>query len=292
MGSNPQLSTPLMSITIPTRNAASHLGSTISSIRDACSLPHEIIVADGGSMDETVAVASRLGVEVIPGQHLLLHARRIMADAARADIVVLVDADQITGKKSLDIAYKQIMSGAYDMVALGERVLNPRTVFARGSDADKILCGLNFQDHLDPYRGVILPRVFKRDLLLRALSDIPLEYDDFVVAQDHALIYEAAYRHSNRVFFLPNSIFHVEPDRLRDVWKKNFRYGMTSRMLTSFESDASLSKSKMHRLGFRQGSVRLKLWSYVFLLLKAPAWGCGMILGSFQLRFPRYFKIQ
>ena len=54
----------MVSVIIPTLNEAELLPDTLKAIR-ANRTPHEILVIDGGSADETVAVATEAGSRVI-----------------------------------------------------------------------------------------------------------------------------------------------------------------------------------------------------------------------------------
>ncbi|MGA9582381.1 MAG: glycosyltransferase, partial [Allosphingosinicella sp.] len=51
----------MLSVVIPTLNAAATLGPCLESVREA----DEIIVADGGSADGTAAIAERSGARLV-----------------------------------------------------------------------------------------------------------------------------------------------------------------------------------------------------------------------------------
>ncbi len=55
----------MISIVIPTLNESNCLADTLQSIFDAVSNPIEIIVVDGGSIDNTVEIATEFGVQVL-----------------------------------------------------------------------------------------------------------------------------------------------------------------------------------------------------------------------------------
>lgn len=54
-----------LSVVIPTLNAAAALPSCLAALDDAESLDLEVVIADGGSTDDTVAVASAAGATVV-----------------------------------------------------------------------------------------------------------------------------------------------------------------------------------------------------------------------------------
>lgn len=93
---------PLLSVLLPTRNAAKTLAATLSKlapIREA--FPCEVIVADGGSTDDTVAVAESFGAKVVrlppgmpPGRGQQL---RNAALAARGEWLFFLHADSRPG---------------------------------------------------------------------------------------------------------------------------------------------------------------------------------------------------
>jgi|ERR1035438_10221566 glycosyltransferase involved in cell wall biosynthesis len=270
---------PNLSVTIPVRNGASTLALALSSIPAAVGeLSYEVIVIDGGSSDGSLEIARRCGCTVIQGDHKLLAARRLGVKASSAPVVVLLDADQILCEGSLAQAVQAINEGA-EIVALGERVWRPTTAFQRWSDADKQLIEMNVASQLDPMRGVILPRVFDRQIINGAFEAIPLECDSYVIAMDHAMVCYEASRLSNRVDYVPSAVFHNEPKSIFDVWAKNYRYGKSIAVQRRQKSYVELITAKNRRLLSSKGPIRLKWRSIFFLAAKAPAYFLGEAIG-------------
>ena len=82
-----------VSVIIPALNEAAHIAATLENARK-CS-PHEIIVVDGGSADETCAVAQRSGATVIHSKPC--RAWQMNAGAARAtgNVLLFLHADTV-----------------------------------------------------------------------------------------------------------------------------------------------------------------------------------------------------
>ena len=89
-----------LSIIIPTLNEAGYLPVTIEKIKQNAGFgePHEIIIIDSGSTDETCDIALKLGVKVIrststsPGRAYVLNEA---AQFAKGDVILFLDADTL-----------------------------------------------------------------------------------------------------------------------------------------------------------------------------------------------------
>jgi glycosyltransferase involved in cell wall biosynthesis len=271
----------MVSITIPTLNSAKTLGMAIESIKvQVLGDELEIIVVDSGSVDDTVKIAARSGARVITDSGRLLGARRRGLDEAKGQCIVLLDSDQVLRPNSIRAACDLIANGC-DMVALGERVYEPASITARLSDLDKQLLSHDVSSQLDPVSGVILPRVFRRQILENAFANIPRSLDGIVVAHDHAIIYFEAFKISKAVGYVPDAVWHVEPDRILSLWQKNFRYGWSTRQLLKTGCYGELVRHKT-RLRTIQGrtDLRLRIASLAFLTLKAGAYIAGYVVGG------------
>lgn len=79
----------MLSVVIPTLNAAGTLATTLASVAEA----DEVVVADGGSSDGTPALASSLGARVLPTQQGRGTQLAGGVQAARGDWLLLLHAD-------------------------------------------------------------------------------------------------------------------------------------------------------------------------------------------------------
>jgi uncharacterized protein len=82
-----------VSVIIPALNEAAHIAATLEYVRK--NSPHEIIVVDGGSADETCAIAQNCGAKVIHSKPA--RARQMNAGAAQAtgNVLLFLHADTL-----------------------------------------------------------------------------------------------------------------------------------------------------------------------------------------------------
>jgi len=267
---------PKVSIIIPTRNSASTLESCLKSVENQTYLDFEIIVVDSNSVDNTTTIAKKFKCKVIMTEWKLLGARYLGMEASEGDYILLLDSDQIleenTIQKSMDYFNK------YDMLCLEEKSLNPKTLIEKMFNADRRLILKDSNLQLDPIYGAMLPRFFKRSVLSKAFTSIPSRFLPFVVAHDHAIIYFEAHKVSAKVTIIPNAVQHKEPSGILELWKKNFRYGRSTKKLSKEKYYNDLVKRKTRFRKSKSSLSKDKIMSSLLLLIKAPSYLIGYYL--------------
>lgn len=87
----------MISIIIPTLNEASVIGDTIARLQAGLSMPHEIIVTDGKSTDQTAEIAKAAGATVVKyagsARQTIAMGRNDGAAAAHGEFFAFMDAD-------------------------------------------------------------------------------------------------------------------------------------------------------------------------------------------------------
>ena len=82
-----------LTVIVPTLNEAAHLQAALSSLpREA-----EVVVTDGGSVDETISIATRSGARVVTGSRGRALQMNRGAGAARGDTLLFLHADCTLG---------------------------------------------------------------------------------------------------------------------------------------------------------------------------------------------------
>lgn len=123
----------LVSVVIPTRNAATMLSDQLEALaQQTYANPWEVVIADNGSTDGTFELARSWAAE-LPGRRVVRgserrgvnHARNVGAAAARGDFLVFCDADDIATREWLQAMAEaartaDIVGGYLDQDALNE----------------------------------------------------------------------------------------------------------------------------------------------------------------------------
>lgn len=85
---------PTVSVVIPVRDDATELRVCLELLARQTQAPHEVIVVDNGSSDDSAAVARTAGARVVPEPRVgIPHAAATGYDAATGDLIARLDAD-------------------------------------------------------------------------------------------------------------------------------------------------------------------------------------------------------
>lgn len=266
---------PLVSIVIPTKNSKKTIRMTLDSIKQQSYSNIEIIVVDSYSEDNTLDISREFDVKIIQTKDKLLGARYAGLFQSKGELVLLLDSDQILRKSGLENAV--VLMNKFDMLILEESTYNPKTWLQKMFIYDRKLIHENFHNHKDPLEGALLARLFKREILEQAMKSIPTKLLSFVIAHDHAIIYYETYKISRNVGFLTDALSHIEPSSLSGLWKKNYRYGQSTKQLVNSGEYLTLLKRKVR---FRKRvlnweNIKSIIISDLLLLIKFPAYQLG-----------------
>ena len=112
---------PAISVVICAKNEAQRIETCLKAV--SAMGPEEIIVVDGSSTDETAQIAQRFTDRVIISTAgNLTSDRQIGIDAARHDLICMIDADHRPKADALDTLYQDLQDYALDVVQAGIRV--------------------------------------------------------------------------------------------------------------------------------------------------------------------------
>ena len=198
-----------VSAVVPARNAAAWLGECLESI--GSQHPHEMIVIDGCSTDDTVKIARSWGASVISDEGNGLPAARMLgARTAQSDVVAFIDADVVLPPGSLERLLDEFETGGYDGLQFG---------LASESDGPgywgRALAWHHNHSRVRTWFGVCAT-LMRRDVLLSAGFD-----DNFRSGEDSELrirLEEAGYRIGVSNTTLVRHRFGDTFDAAKDQW--------------------------------------------------------------------------
>jgi glycosyltransferase involved in cell wall biosynthesis len=226
---------PKVSINCPTRNNIKTIGLVLDAVRKQTNQDFEFVLLDSSSTDGTIQEVLEFGNAVpfpvriihIPGA--LLEARIIGAKQSVGEYILFLDSDQVLHPKAVEWLVEGIDKGKHDAMWLYERAYNRHKWVPRLYDADRIIV----QEYLK--EDVVLPRFWKKDLLLKSMENIPTSIFPFCYSHDHLFIFKEFQKISMNIGGVGTeeepAVEHNEPDSLKNIWKKQYTYGITTRQL-------------------------------------------------------------
>ena len=128
-----------ISVVIPARNAARHVGDAIDSVLSQSVAPREIIIVDDGSTDDTSecvrAFGSRITLIVQSNAGAAAARNRGIAEA-RCEAIALLDADDLMAPRRLELQGAHLAHDPHCAVVLGRQLTfsSEQERFALGSN--------------------------------------------------------------------------------------------------------------------------------------------------------------
>jgi len=264
----------LVSITIPTYNSEKTLEITLNSVKEQTYQNIEIIIIDGYSKDKTLNVAKKYGAKVILCKGKLLEARIKGAKASKGKYILLLDSDQILEKTVIERSVKKMKK--YDSLWFFERAYNRKKWLPSLYDADRLLV----QTYWDPNEDIVLPRFFRKDLLLKALNKIPKKYINICAAQDHIITWYEFKKLTKSNGSVENAVQHIEPSNLISLFKKQWRWGKTTRDFYETGIYRELITKKDSFRKFRKEHLNWSIKSIILRVLRGIPYKLGYFFGK------------
>ncbi len=263
----------LVSVTIPTYNSEKTLGQTLESVKNQTYKKIEIIIIDSYSKDKTLEIAKKYNARIVMCKGKLLEARIAGTKASRGKYVLLLDSDQILEKTVIERSVNKMKE--YDSLWFWERAHNRKKWLPSLYDADRQLV----QTYWNPNADIVLPRFFKKNLLLKAYSKIPEKYIDVCAAQDHIVLWYEFKQLSKKNGKIENAVEHMEPDTLKVLFKKQLRWGKTTRDFykTGLYRELITKKDGFRKFRFKHLGWSIK--SFILRILRGIPYKLGFWFG-------------
>jgi glycosyltransferase involved in cell wall biosynthesis len=252
--------TPPISVVVPVFNGADFIAATLESIRRQDVPGVEVVLADGGSTDNTVRIAEAVGLanlrvisERDRGQ---LDALQKGVKAATGDVIVWINGDDI------------VMPGAFQTVLAAFRD-HPEADYIYSDDAafnepvrgfyyGASIKGLNDLDHLLFYRQLYSECVYWRRNITKYLSD---DYFDMRICTDYAFFLNM--RWGRKGFWVPQRLgaFRIREGQASGAFGERFKAEFTK-----------IRTNQARNVGFSPAFVviaRIVYWPWFALRQKA-----------------------
>jgi GT2 family glycosyltransferase len=258
----------VLSVVIPVLNAAQSLGVQLDALAaQTYEGAWEIVVADNGSSDETVAIvravsSGRPNVRLVDASDRrgTSHARNVGAAAARGGFVLFVDADDLVMPTWLDAMARAADTCAAVGGCLERTLLNP----ARLS-----LPGLERSTSLQMWPG-FLPFASGASCGLRAalLREFGGFDESYRAGGDDVELFWRLQLAGHEVCFVPDAVVaYRERAELRQVARQFYRYGLQDPHL---HRDFRLAGMPPGRVG-----AGIRAWGHLLLLAPWYWWDPG-----------------
>ena len=222
-----------ISVVIPTLNSEKTIRVAVSS---SLKVADEVIVVDSFSTDRTVEIAEKEGARVLQVRGSRLIARVEGAKIASGDYVVNLDSDMYFSENFKGFEEK--------VIALGEITVGKGVVHKLMS-MDREITHKRWAENLSVGNGGIIPRMYDRQLLLKAYEMIPLNLKDRLNAFEDSVIYFNVMKlYKGKVQFIPNAVYHVEDDSLWHFMRKWYKYGKNAKLLRGTEYERFIYERK------------------------------------------------
>ena len=263
----------LVSVTIPTYNSEKTLEKTLESVKNQSYKKIEIIIIDSYSKDKTLEIAKKYKAKIVMCKGKLLEARIAGTKASKGKYVLLLDSDQILELTVIERAVEKMKN--YDSLWFWERAHNREKWLPSLYDADRMLV----QTYWEPNEDIVLPRFFKRDLLLKAYNKIPKEHINICAAQDHIVLWYEFRNLTKKNGKIENAVEHMEPDSIKVLFKKQWRWGKTTKDFykTGLYRDLITKKDKFRKLRFKH--LKWSIKSFILRILRGIPYKLGFWFG-------------
>lgn len=248
----------------------------MNSVRNQSYPDIELIIVDSQSTDDTINIAQKYSARIVNTDWKLLGARYLGFGKSKGEYILYLDSDQLLYLDTIERSVTSVDS--YDMLCLEEESYAPNSFLQKLIDADRKLVH-SFPDlHLDPLRGVMIPRFYKRTLLEIAFKKIGPNDIHNIVFFDDSIIYYEVYSISRKVGVVNRAIIHIDSSSVFDFCRKSYWYGKTTQQLLKTNMYTKFLKRKARlRRGTSFNLISIK--SIMLFLLKNIPFFIGVLVG-------------
>ena len=208
-----------------------HLRECLDSIFQSNFQEFEVIVNDSSGSPVVSDILKDYSVRTIERKSKSFESRYITTMTSKGEKVFIFDETRLMEKTLLE----DVNNKNNDMLVIKERDIGKGIVnYFSNLDKSNVPNDLSI---LDPMRNKsVIPRVYRREIIVSALETVKKHLSEDILSQvvglDLELIYLESYNLTKDIGFISSSeVMHYGDERIREVFRKYYRYGYTQRML-------------------------------------------------------------
>ncbi len=237
----------MVSIVIPTLNEERDLPTAMEAIAQQTFRDFEVVVVDSGSSDKTREIAVKEGARVVDYPGRPMGARWKGFAESKGDLILFLDADQVLYPDTIMRATEKMRE--VDMLVLEETTYRPSNFLQRELCRQKAAMHREF----DPASGAgpnLYPRVFRREILVKAYETLDESMMARVFAYEDGLLFQRTSAVSRKVAMLPRGLQHMEERDWLELIRHSYKAGRSARSvnMSALVGDEGRGETQWQRL--------------------------------------------
>ncbi len=263
-----------LSVIIPVRDAAWCVEKLLISLRTNLSVPHELIIVDNGSRDNTMDVVLPYADKVIISDGGVGDCRHRGALASKGTLLLFLDADHQLLPGTIESAMDIMRLTSADAIVIPERPARQT-----GRLVDRLIF---HERRLTEAAGLGIPRFFRRSVYLE------------IAGLSSGVVFGEDWRLRSSSHFVKLSevpLLHSEPLTLRALLYKYLKYGLRTALIGGSNSKDLGMKERFRRftallmdLSLRQSLIILPVLAIKVAKTAAFAFGYCSGRSAFYMR--------
>lgn len=276
-----QTENPQVSVIIPTYNSAETLHSCLRSLEEQTYKPHEVIVVDSHSLDETIEIAKHHDALVFLRDSNQAEARNVGLARSSGKYVLFLDSDQSLSPSVIEECVGKCEKEKAGMVRIPELFVGKGYWSSCSSMWKNAYEDVEFQH--EKRSGLMHgePRFFDKAMLQKSGA-----YDPGLIWGEDYDLYERLRRAEVKEAFCSSVLYHQEATSIKEIFLKNLRYGKSMPPFVKQTENLIFPKMMTHALltfvevvrGSRNPAV--VLGCFLLLLVKSSSMVIGILRGD------------
>lgn len=268
---------PLVSVIVPTWNSSRTLSSCLSSIENQTYKQIEILIVDGGSTDNTVAMAREHGVKVVKSNMRgMTLQRNIGVRYAKGELLLHIDSDEVLHSKLVEECVNKVFEEKFEALFI-PTIDTGLTYIGKSRCLASVISLALGKDIRGPNAAL---RFYVKDVFKTVGG-----YDEDLLVGEDVIFGARCLNHKFKISRSKFYILHYGTESLGNIFLKKYAYGKTFKKFEKRARELNLAPRKEYvKVGLFYLRHLFKFKNYAkyvpgFSLVKAMEM-LGLISGS------------